>query len=355
MYYILRTLVVAVLAILGIALSVTAQTDRSRGIELLRAELDRTDQMIERAEPLVRNSENQTAIGTLDRAKNLQGRAHEEFSKATLAGYASARKLTLLAREQVLLALKLIGGARGNTEQQDDFVLRKLESAASLLDRALESLATVETRSLVAIAEAAKGNLDRAWEFYRNKQYRPALKLAEQVEKAAEKILSTTERGEIGREDFDRRSSNVRQLIDQVRQQLTDCNTETGQAFLAEAEQAFRLAQELHDRQRIGASLQALQRARELAMKAGRECRGLERLQERYDQLTAQLNRLKDATSAPGYQAADSFRKLVAQAEDQLSLASRHINGGDWRKAAVALQAAQIAIRQAEELMKQAG
>ncbi len=352
----IHILVVTVLAILVIALSVGAQSDKNKTAELLRAELERTDQIIERAEPLVRGSENETAISTLDRARDNQARAREEFGKGNTVGYIAARKLTLVARGQVALALKLVGGTPGgNTEQQDDFVLRKLDQTTGLLDRALESLATVENRSLVALADAARSNLDKAWEFYRNQQYRPALKLAEQVERAAEKILTAATRGEQREQDFERLSANVAQLIDQARQQLADCDSETGRTLLAEAEQAFQLAQELHEKQRTPASIQALQRARELAMKAGRECRGLDRLQERYDKLTAELNRLKSDVTIPDGVEGDALRRLLAQAEEQLALASQHINDGDWRKAALALQAAQLAIRQAKELTGQTG
>lgn len=350
-----QTLIVIAFAILGLTLSVTAQADRNRPVEVLRAEIDRTDQLIERADPLIMGSGNQVAITTLDRARDLQSRAREEFAKGTVAGYASARKLTMLAREQVQVALKLIGGTPGNVEQQDDFVLRKLESVSSLLDRALESLATQPDQNLVQIGDVAKNNLDRAWEFYRNKQYRPAVKLAEQVEKAANKILSESERGAMGLEDFDRVSGNVRQFMEQVRQEVAGCNSTTATGYLTEADQAYQLALQLHERQRTGAAMQALQRARELAMKAGRECRGLDRLQARYDQLSAELNRVRNSPDAPVGPSADAFNQLLSQAQEQLALANRHINDGDFQAAAVALQAAQIAIRQAEALMKQTG
>jgi tetratricopeptide (TPR) repeat protein len=352
MRYTIKLLTLAMLATLGIAVMSAAQADRA--VELLRAELDRTDQIIERAETEISSSGNQAAMTALDQAKDLQSQARDQFALGTPAGYLAARKVTLLARQQVVLALKLIGGTRGNTEQQDDFVLRKLESAANLMDRALESLATGENRNLEAIADAAKQNLDRAWEFYRNQQYRPALKLAEQVEKAATRILTAGELKEFGREEFERLSSTIGQLIETVRQQMADCNSETGMAYLTEAEQAYQLAQDLYDRERVGAALQALQRARELAMKAGRECRGLDRLQARYDQLLAELNRLKNESTIPE-NAVEAFNRLLAQAEDQLSLAHQNIGENNWQQAALALQAAQLSIRQAEELLNPTG
>lgn len=350
----IKLLAFAVLATLGIAMMSMAQTDRGRAIEMLRAELDRTDQIIERAESEIVGSGNQTAITALEQAKSLQSQARDQFALGTPAGYLAARRLTLLARQQVVLALKVIGGARGNTEQQDDFVLRKLESAADRLDQALESLAAGGNRNLEAIADAAKQNLDRAWEFYRNKQYRPALKLAEQVERAAGRILGAGELKQLGREEFERLSLSIGQLIETARQQLADCNSETGMAYLTEAEQAYQLAQDLYERERVGAALQALQRSRELALKAGRECRGLDRLQERYEQLMAQLNRLKIESAAPD-DVIEPFDRLLTQAEDQLALAHQYIVDNNWQKAAIALQAAQLSIRQAEELLSQTG
>lgn len=352
MRYTIKLLTLAMLATLGFAVLSSAQSDRP--VELLRAELDRTDQIIERAESEIVSSGVQAAITALDRAKDLQSQAREQFALATPAGYLAARKLTLLSRQQVVMALKLIGATRGNTEQQDDFVLRKLESASNQLDRALESLAADSNRNLEAIADAAKQNLDRAWEFYRNQQYRPALKLAEQVEKAAVRIMAAGELKEYGREEFDRLSSTIGQLLETVRQQLADCNSETAMAYLTEADQAYQLAQDLHERDRIGAALQALQRSRELAMRATRECRGMDRLQARYDQLVAELNRLKSESNIPD-NVLEAFNRLTAQAEEQLALAHQNIGENNWQQAALALQAAQLSIRQAEELLKQTG
>jgi hypothetical protein len=321
------------------------------GGELTQAVLDRTDQLIDQADGVIRASGSEAALKMLDQARTLQEWAKSQIGIAENKVVMAA---TIKARELIKLALKLIApGGNGDNELTDAAVQRKLDKASDKLDRAHDVADFADNANLDALYQAARANLDRAWEFYRNKQYRPALKLAEQAELAAGKILMlATESGGGKEEGFDRWVDNVSNLIDQVGQMLQDCDSEAGKDLLQQASQNLDLAKDLRGNGKSGA-FQALRTARELAMKAARECRGTSQLGQRLDRLTARLETDKDqGTSLSGSQRT-AFDKLVDQAGAQLDLARGLIGQNHPIRAQAALQAALLAIRQAESLVQQ--
>jgi len=348
--YLLICLTLLTSVMLMAAVPADAQTGgiTQAGIDKINSEIDRTDQMIERTENAPGVSDNDQAKKALDVARDLQQQAKDKFNDAR---YAWAYTLTIKAREMLLVAIKLAGSSQNSSEQQDGFVASRLERAADKLERAKEAIEGEDNPALNAIYEAAKDNLARAWEFYRDKRYVPALKMADQVEKAAQKLTEIGSEREHDTGDFDRRKENVSQIIEQISQALSDCGSATAKSFLDEAQKALQLADDLKER-RPGAALQALQRARELAMRAERECKGEAQLGQRYDRLQSKVEQLKASSGSLSGSAKDSFDKLISQAEEQLGLADSYIRDGSWEKATAALQAAQLSIRQAEGLLE---
>jgi hypothetical protein len=281
----------------------------------------------------------------------VQQRAWDQFSIGTQAGYLAAQALTRQARSLIKDALKLIGSTGNNSEQQDGFVLRRLERADDLMDQAKETLASGEDQNLSTLLDATQANLDRAWEFYRNKQYRPAVALADQVERTLQKIIQSDGLVNRAKENYERRKENVDRLLDQFRQMLADCGSETAKGFMQQADKAVELADQLYAEQRYWAGSQVLQQARELGVKAARECQGTEMLQLRHDKLQTRIEQLRQSGASLPDAQKESLTRLLNEAEKQLDLASQGLTESNWEKATLALQAAQLAIRQAEGLV----
>ena len=341
------------LMILGLvlALSSTAfgqgQGDNTSG--MLRADLERTDQMIESARDAVRASNVIRAQVALENAVHLQDEAWDQFRDGSSAALKNAGVWTRQAREQAKSAL---ASAR-YTQQKQDVVLRKLERANELLQRSKEELnlqqATQMNQALTALYEATEDNIRNAWEFYRNGEYSPALKLANQVENAVRKIVSTTNKRAQGAANFERYSDNVDQQLANIQAQIADCNSETAIKLMEEARELFESARELSGQENSAAAMEALKAARKLATRAQLECSGFDgSLSERYERIKNEADIVSESIAADN----DSARQLMDQVYEQLDLAAGYIGEGQTQQAAASLKAAQLSLNQLNRLLE---
>lgn len=323
--------------------AVTAQPgpgDGSDG-EFRRAELERTDQLVERALEMLRGLDNPTAIELVGQAQQFQARAWNHFNNGE---FVQARWYTQQARE---LLKKALNQARHN-EQTEGMVLRHLERAKERLDRAAEVIAQSDNRSMVALYESARDNLTRAWEFYNSEQYRPALKLADQVEKAAEKILNSADKGQESDGTYEHRRELVLTAVQQARDAAVECSSKRGKLLLEQAEKALDTADDMAGKGSWNAAMQALQRARDFAVKSARECHGGDLLQTRYERLVSQADKIKEQSLTLSGNNREVVDRLLIQAYEQLALARGYIQSDEDEKATAALQAASLSLRQAE-------
>jgi len=310
-----------------------AQTNAQ--VEKARMELERTDELIERAKEAVRATNAPLAAVVLKQAIEIQHKARERFHQRQLLW---AYKQTLEARE---LAKKALIRCR-LTEQGETVVQRKLERAAELLERAKESTISGSEGRLRAIYESAKDNLNRAWEFYRSNQYRPALKLANQVTKAAREILKAANRQMRQYAEFERLSESVGDLIARVREKVINCGSEEALRLVERADKMNQLALKLGSEDKFNAAVRNLQNARKMAVEASKKCNGTEALSRRYDRIKSEIDRLAEEISPDN----DAARRLLNQVYDQLRLAEDFITEKQTEAAAAALKAAQLTLNQ---------
>ncbi len=332
---ILAVLLVPVLSLVGS----TQTMDGAR--EMLRNELERTDHLIDRARDAVQHAENPVAVAVIERAKTIQSDAWIAFNASK---YLVARTLTMKVRELLGSAMAMSRA----TEQSGDVVQRRLERSQDRLDRAKDILDNGECGHMKGLFDAARENLNRAWEFYRRGQNRPGLKLANQVEEAARRIIDQCGKSDGNDGQFNTRRDNVAGLIDQATHVVAECEDQGAKAHLDQAKQAFDLAIDLNGREKTEPALQALRRAREMALKAIRACQGNARLDQRYQQLKGLADRLSEQERNLSGQTVELVSKLVDQAYDQLKMARSQIDSGQTESALASLQAAQLALRQAQ-------
>ncbi|UCE24297.1 MAG: hypothetical protein JSU74_13565 [Candidatus Zixiibacteriota bacterium] len=330
---------------LGLFSSSFAQGPGDNTSGMLRAELERTDQLIEYAREAVRVSNAVRAEVELESAIQLQDEAWEEFRTGTTAGLRNAGIWTRQAREQAKSALS---SAR-YTQQNQDAVLRKLERANELLQRASEQLSPRQpSQAMRTLYESAESNLKNAWEFYRNGEYRPALKLASQVENAIRRIVSVSNRESYGMAGSERYSDNVSEFIESTRNQIADCNSETAIQLMEEARQLLELARDRASQDDQQSAMEALKTAKKLATRARLECSGFDgTLSERYERIRNEADELSEMIAADD----DEARQLLNQAYDQLDMAAEYIGEGQTQQAAASLRAAQLSLDQVRSLI----
>lgn len=313
-------------------------------IERLRIELERTDELIRRAEEAVRSSNSPSGKLALEQAKRIQGQAWSAFRDGN---YDLAILLTPKARE---LAQRAIGASR-STEENEDIVLRKLERTTEQMQRLRENLPPDMPQHLMSLFDATRLNLERAWEFFRAHRYRPAVKLCTQVEKAIHKLLNTIRQDDRRANDFGRRAEKVRELLDRLSERIGDCNNENSASLFDNARKAFQHARELAMQGRMEGARAALHKANQLATKAVESCRGVDGITERLERIKNNADRMRDAISS-GDQTA---QHLLIQVYRQLELTREHIDSGQHEAAAASLKAAELTLRQLKRYLENGG
>lgn len=302
-------------------------------IDKLEAELERTDEIIDRAKEIVLSSKSSIARLALERAIKLQQGARNQFHMGQ-GYYKNSLDLTIRARKR---ALEAFNAARLTT-QSESVVLRKLEKAEDLLDRVHQALMENSNNTLSGVYKSARDNLDRAWELYRSNYIQGALKLADQVERTLQKLRNFANQISNDTKNYEHRSEMLRQAIERATDLVNECNSENAQEFMEQAREKFRQAESMASENRFKAALKTLQLAREFTSKATSLCQNIEALENRYQRLKDQTDRLAEKVD-PGNEVAN---KLLNQIRKQLELARQNLNDNNANAAIAAIKATQL-------------
>lgn len=334
-------LVITCLLVTRITYSKTQITDANA--ENQRIELKRTDELIDRARKNLRTSNEPTSALVLEQAIGLQKQAWDNFSKGTFEGYAFSDRLTHQARE-------LVKQARSNarfSEEDKDAVSNKLERAKNILRQAQDEMPTTINESRRTIFESAQRNLKLASEFYRNGQYRPAVKLADRVEKTASRLLLIANRQQNFHVNFQRRLEAVKQSINLVANEASDCHSEQAHNLIQNARKALQTAVELASKGRHEAAARHLQKSRKLATDAADLCGRARQFNNALERLTREAERYRDQIG-PGD---ESGMRISHQVFDLLENAKEFMAGQDSDATVAALKAAQLTLKQLERYL----
>ena len=315
-------------------------------IRAIERELDNTERLLERAQEYVRGANVPQAGQVFQQAVEIQKRAREQFQNEN---YLVARTLTRQARERAKLALS----QSRQSEQYEGAVLRKLERAAEILGRVRQGAAQGQHQRLGQLLEVAEDNLARAWEFYRQGQYKPAYKLANQIEENARKLIGMGSGQAGGARNMDRWQETTGDMLQDARDAVATCESVQARTRLEQAEQAWERAGEMNRQNRPKEAVQAMRQVREMAKQAVAECQDPDRLQKRYRQLEARAERVREQIREHEGQQSATVDNLMSKNEEQLRLAREHLTNGRRKAATAALQAADLTLSQAERLVGQ--
>lgn len=296
-------------------------------------ELERTDELIERAQGITGNVSDPRAALAMDQARRLQSSAWDYFRNRN---FWAARKHTHLAREK--LRYLLANGAL--TERSRDVVFQRLERAEQVLDRSTDALAGMPDDRMMSLLRKSRENLRRAWELHRAGQHLPSLKLANQVVNAARRILDMADKQVRNESNYRLRADNVQDLMLRTQELIEDCDSEAGPELLRQARDAYRKAEEPANKQDFTTALRLLQQARDLTFEAARKCQGPDGLRQRYDRLKGLADRLNEEIPLDD----DAGRRLLTQIYEQLDRARESIEQNDTQSAAAELRAIQLTL-----------
>jgi len=333
-----------VLSLLAVLAAPTMAQMGQQGRDKVEAELMRTDEILERAGEAVRQTDATKARLAYEQAVQLQKGDNGAWHQFRVGKNVLAYQLTTQARERAQAAM----AAARTTQQNENALLNRLERANQLMEQVRESLGGTDNEGLRALYGSARENLNQAWRFYRSQQFRASLKLANQVERAARKMLAVANQENRADATYERRVENVHRYMDQAGEMIGGCDSETAARLMEQAREAFRRAQALAGEGNQKAALKALQNARQFAARAARECGGQERLEQRYEQLRVRADRISEQAE-PGNTV---VRTLLDRAYQQLDLARGYLDNDEYESALAALKAAQLALNEAQRQLE---
>jgi len=336
-------------AIVGllVLLAVPAWGQYSDVASRLQDELERTDEIIERARETVAATKSSKAKLALEQAVRLQngdlGARYWFRQGAGNNNYQRSLSLTLKARDRARIALS----AARATLQNDNALLRKLERAEEYLERVREMIQAAGDRAGpgVAIYQSAKDNLNRAWEFYRSNAYRASLKLVNQVERAAKKLINAANRLNREQNNYERRAENVGRLLDRTAENIAVCDSEPARRLMEQARQSLQIGDQSAAKGKYKAAQQALQTAHEMAVRASRECGGIAAYENRYEELRQKADRLAEQLRPDDR----TGQEIMNQVQKQLSLAREYLDHDRDEAAVAALKGAELTLRKLEQ------
>lgn len=256
---ILMLLALGTLCVLCLPALASAQTR-----DEVEVEIEKTDRVIEKARELLDETGAPRGRGALDMAERLQNQAKQSFANNNLR---IALGLTREARDRALASLS--GIRRG--EDNEEAVERELDRT----DRVIEDITDKFSGGQMAMRrlDQARATQNRAWELFRNRQLRPALKLTLEARDTASRMGMRSRFGPGARDrlgdQVERQLERLGLAIDRVSENLTPENS-TGIDALNQARQSYQDAEKSYGEGQYLIAERQLRQTREALMRAVR-------------------------------------------------------------------------------------
>ncbi len=339
MKYGLMKLAAVILAATFILSISPSETFAQGGGGRLDQEISGTDDIISRAQSIMETCGNARGRELLKLALKFQDQAMSEMGQHPLMSYRYTRQ----ARQRALEAIK----ACQQSDENENLVQRQLELTDDLISRLSESLATLNRPMAESIYNASRDQQRRAWEFYHNHQYRPALRLSRQAEKTLRRLAEFSGAGENVLGKLEQQLRQTEQIMERTGDLLLDCGND-------EADKLFDQAQESLDRAQAAAiagdldkAENSLRQAQRLSNKVQDLCAGESSLERVLKQLQSEM----EMASGPIRDSGNSRAlRLFEEAGEYLSHARNACDKNDTEKCAANLKAAQLNLEKAKRL-----
>ncbi len=247
--------ILSLLALVAFSIPAGAQTRDD-----VQTALERTDDLIARAQEIVTGTDNQQALDELAFAVRLQADARVQF---TAAHYRLALDLTLRARLRADRAIALVKGL-----PDPDRVLVQLERTRELLDRVRERIEECDSDRARALLRAAFEMQVRAETSAREGRYLAALQLTLSARERAHRALRICNLQDNMREAAERGLARTDELIARARELIQEHANERARQALDRAIEVQAEAWVQFRAEHFEASLRLTQSARTFAHRA---------------------------------------------------------------------------------------
>jgi hypothetical protein len=302
--------------------------------------LNMTDDIISRANEIVANCGNLKGRELLNAAEVLQNSARQQANNEHPAmGF----QLTRQARNKALEAIK----ACQQAEENEGIVIQQLERTDQLIERAAEAMGEFDNQNFTSVFNTAKDNQRQAWEFYRNRQYLPALKLSRQAEKTIQKLA---ERLRSGTNDENRVQHQFRQFEanrERIRETLSGCSDEQAFNLARQAQEAYNNAVDFASNGEYERAASALRMAQKFMQEAGELCAQSGSLLRMLEHLKNEAEMVADDIRASGNERAI---ELFQEALGYLDKAEQPCQENQMEICAANVRAAQLSLQKAKRL-----
>lgn len=302
-----------------------------QGRDDIQAALEKTDNLLEQARDIVREAGSDRGSVGLNSAEQWQKQAWEAYHRGQ---WRRAEMLTERARDQVYRAL----GSIRQSEDNENEVERQLERTDQVLNEARDRLGPGRARMPQERLEAALNQQRRAWDLYRERRLRPALRLTLQ---ARESVLRMG--GGMGNRQgvatdpnvLDTRLERLTEASDRVGQRVDQASNPRAEDILKRANENLKTAEEALNNGETRRADQLLRQVRTQLDRAMRLVLREVRTDEVGVLIEAATERWELLQTAVDDADNEQLREWHRQAGDDLERAHQAVSNGNSRQALV--------------------
>lgn len=252
------SILAGILLLLGVVLVGTVSA-QPRDPGAVRLELERTQEVLERAHELLRRSGNPRAMADLQLAVRVQESAWENFRG----------QRWVLALEKTLQARQLAQRAVQQAQQQgtlEQRALRVLEDAQHKLERSRDCVGDPPSEAALRLRSLAASRLEQAREAFHELKYQVAIDIAMQVHRMLDEMCSRRPAQHV-----EQLLESVRRLLERAEHDVENCDP-AARTHLDRARERLARADEMMRAGNAQAAAQNAQQAKELTLRAMRLC-----------------------------------------------------------------------------------
>lgn len=236
----------------------TAQAQNRANLE---RELDKTDEVIERAREAVSASRNIKAENVLNLAVEYQGQAK---GHAAQIRYKQAMELTLKAREKAYEAI----GFTKKDEENENLVIRAIERTDQAISQAKDAIGQTDQKRVTSLLEMAIRSQERAKEFLRERKLKMALKFTLEANETADKIKGLAGNGDKLDQASKKQLQATERLMEKAAAKIQESQNQEAMELLEKGKGFLKEAQEQFNKNAYALAIKNAERAREMLEKA---------------------------------------------------------------------------------------
>lgn len=337
-----KLMIIIGLTLMGVLVysNAIAQMNQQQLRNRYQYEYETTEQVISQAGNAIGESKTEKGQALLQLAIQLQNQARIMGQNQN---YGLGIETSLKAREQARAAMAVALQA----DENENLVMRQLERTDNIINQFQNQISSDVAPMTRTMFENARENQRKAWEFYRNRSLRAALKLSRQAEKSIEGM---GERFKAEQGDLTRLRAQTKQLeqkMDQVRSMVRDCDNEEAAGLLIKAENNYNESLQHASKGEVKQAENKLQLAHRLLNQIGEMCGDQKALEHKIQQMKQEMDRVAEAIQNSGEAQAI---QLMLSAREHLQEAERLCAGGNSENCAANIKAAQMSFQKAKKL-----